>query len=149
MDIILLEKVRNLGNLGDRVEVRRGYGRNFLLPKRMAVPATKLNLEKFEARREELELRAQENLKEAHQRKEAISAVGSVSIPAKAAEEGKLYGSVSITDIVEALQKANIKIHRSEVKMPAGPIRYIGEYDINIYLHSDVITAVKVNVIHE
>lgn len=149
MNIILLEKIRNLGNLGDQVKVKPGYMRNYLAPNRKAVPATKVNLEKFESRRAELEKRAEDNLVHAQHRAEKIAELAQIAIAAKAAEEGKLYGSVTVVDVVEALDKAGIKIERSEVKMPSGAIRYLGEYDLNIYLHSDVTVPLKVNIIHE
>jgi large subunit ribosomal protein L9 len=149
MNVILLEKIRNLGNLGDKVKVKPGYMRNYLAPKRKATPATEANLKKFESLRASLEKRAEENLQEAKQRAEKIEALTMISVSAKAAEEGKLYGSVSVADIVEALDKAGVKVERSEVKMPAGAIRFIGEYDLHIYLHSDVTALVKVNVVHE
>lgn len=149
MNIILLEKIRNLGNLGDTVKVKPGFMRNYLAPKRKAVPASEVNLKKFNERRADLEKIEAEKLQHAKTRSEKISALGSITITAKAAEEGKLYGSVTVLDIVDALDKVGVKIERSEVKLPGGAIRFIGEYDLNIYLHSDVISPIKINIVHE
>lgn len=149
MEVILLEKVRNLGNLGDKVKVRQGYGRNYLLPQRKAVSATTSNLEKFEARRAELEQRAKEVLASAQAKAAELNAVGSVTIPAKVAEEGKLYGSVNVAEVVTALKALNVNVQKSDVKLTAGVIRHIGEYDAEVYLHSDVTASVKVVVVPE
>ncbi len=149
MEVILLQKVRNLGDLGEKVDVNPGFARNFLLPTRKAVSATTKNLEAFEVRRAELEKHAGEMFKEAESRAEKITALATITIPAKIAEEGKLYGSVGIMDIAEALDKAGVKVEKSEVKLPTGPIRHIGEYEIHLYFHSDVTATVKVNVIPE
>lgn len=149
MEVILLEKVRNLGNLGAKVNVKPGFARNFLLPTRKAISATEANLVKFEASRAEHEKHANEILVQAQAKAEKIIILASVTIPAKIAEEGKLYGSVGIADIAEAIHKAGVPVEKSEIKMPTGPIRHIGEYEIHLYFHSDVSSVIKVNVVPE
>jgi large subunit ribosomal protein L9 len=149
MEVILLEKIRNVGNLGVKVKVKPGYARNFLLPQRKAILATPANLAKFEVSRAEHEKHAAEILAQAQQKAEKITALASVTIPAKIAEEGKLYGSVGIIEIAETIQKAGIPIEKSEVKLPTGPIRHVGEYEVHLYFHSDVTAVIKVNVVAE
>src|SRR5579885_1812264 len=122
MEVILLQKVENLGNLGDKVKVRPGYGRNFLIPQGKAKPATAKNIEEFEKRRAELEKQAAEALSHAQERKSALEGK-SVTLSAKAGQEGKLFGSVGTVDIAEALTNAGLKVERKEVRMPQGPIR--------------------------
>ena len=145
MEVILLEKVANLGDLGDRVTVRSGYGRNFLVPSKKAVPANKANIEAFEARRAELEKAAAEALATAKSRAEQIASVGQITIKANAGEEGKLFGSIGVTDVVDAAAAAGIVIERREVALPEA-IRNIGEFDIEMQLHSDVKQAIKIIV---
>ena len=147
MEVILLEKVANLGDLGDKVAVRAGYGRNFLMPQNKAVPASKENIEKFEARRAELEKAAADALAEANKRAEHIAGVGKVSIGSNAGDEGKLFGSVGPADIADALTATGMVVEKREVLMPEGPIHMLGEYEINVRLHSDVTQAVTVEVI--
>jgi len=149
MDIILLEKITNLGNLGEKVSVRPGYGRNYLMPYGKAVPATKDNLEKFEAQRAELEKTASEKLAAATDRSEQIQALGDITIPCKAGDEGKLFGSVTPSEIAEVIATKGITIEKREITMPEGPIRVIGEYTVGILLHTDVSTSITVNVIAE
>lgn len=149
MEVILLEKVSNLGNLGDKVNVRPGYGRNFLVPKKKAVPATKANLEMFEERRAELEKAAAEILATAQARAEQLAGLDVITIAAKASDEGKLFGSVAVSDIAEAVTAAGVEVSKQEVSMPEGPIHTIGEYDITIHVHSDVVQTVKVIVAAE
>ena len=144
MEVILLEKVANLGNLGDQVKVRPGYGRNFLIPQQKAVPATKANIEKFEARRAELEAAAAEALAAAQARAAQIAAVGPVALARMAGEEGKLFGSVGPGDIAEALTALGVDVEKREVIMPEGPIHALGEYEVNVRTHSDVMQAVQV-----
>lgn len=144
MEVILLEKVANLGNLGDQVKVRPGYGRNFLIPQQKAVPATKANIEKFEARRAELEAAAAEALAAAQARAAQIAAVGPVALARMAGEEGKLFGSVGPGDIAEALTALGVDVEKREVIMPEGPIHVLGEYEVNVRTHSDVMQAVQV-----
>ena len=145
MKLILLQKVVNLGGLGDLVDVKPGYGRNFLVPHGKAVPATAANLADFEARRAEYEAKAQGSLDDANKRLAAL-ADASVTIYANASTEGKLYGSVGPRDIAEALTKAGNPVEKSEVVMGEGAFRAVGEYDVLVHLHADVETTVKVVV---
>lgn len=148
MEVILLEKVVNLGNLGDKVIVKSGYARNFLIPQSKAVMATAAKVAEFEARRAELEKAAAEKLAAAEKRAEAISKVD-VVIAHKAGEEGKLFGSVGTLDIAEALTTAGAEVDKSEVRLPEGIIRHVGEYDIDVNLHADVTVTVNVKVVAE
>ena len=148
MELILLEKVRNLGNLGDKVNVKPGYGRNYLLPQGKAVRVNAANLEAFEKRRAEYEAKANTLLADAESRKAQL-ADASVTIAAHASPEGKLYGSVGPRDIAEAFQDAGKTIHKGEVIQGEGPIRHTGEFDVVISLHADVQTTVKVIVVGE
>lgn len=148
MQVILLERVKRLGELGDTVEVKPGYGRNYLLPKGKALPATAKNLEVFEARKAELLERAKEHADAAKARAEKIAGK-SVTVRALASEEGKLYGSVTAAEIVYAAKQAGYEIDRSEVEMFDGPIRQTGSYDIAIRLHTEVETSLKVIVVEE
>jgi large subunit ribosomal protein L9 len=147
MEVILLEKVRNLGNLGEKVKVRSGYGRNFLIPNGKAVMATATNLAKFEARRAELEKSAAESLAAAQARAEKLAALGAVTIAANAGEEGKLFGSVGTGDVAEAISQAGVEVAKAEVKMPEGALRHTGEFSIDVVLHSDVTQAVTVKIV--
>jgi large subunit ribosomal protein L9 len=149
MDVILLEKVENLGKLGDRVKVRPGYGRNFLIPSGKATPATAENIKYFEERRAELEKVAQEALAQAQARLEALEKLATVTISAKAGDEGKLFGSIGTTDIADAVSKAGVEVEKKEVRLPSGPIRAVGEYDIEIHFHTDVNGTVKLAVVAE
>jgi large subunit ribosomal protein L9 len=148
VNIILLERIVNLGDLGDEVVVKSGFARNFLIPKGKAVRASKDNRAVFEARRAELERVAQERLGEAQGRAAKLQGL-TVSISAKAGDEGKLYGSVGTHDIAEALVAQGAEIAKSEIRMPAGVIRVVGEYDIDVHLHTDVNVAIKVIVVPE
>lgn len=148
MEVILLEKIHRLGAIGDRVKVKSGYGRNWLLPKAKAILATPENLIEFEARRAELEKAEAEVRNKAVLRAEAFKDL-MVTISAKTADEGKLFGSIGVPDIVTALRAAGVDVEKSEVHLSEGPIRQLGEYDIAIHLHSDVKTGVKVIVISE
>lgn len=148
MNVILLEKVHNLGDLGDTVSVKPGYGRNFLIPKGIAAPATNENVAKFEARRAELEKVAAEKLSAAEVRRESLANVA-VTIACKAGDEGKLFGSVGTFDIAHAITEAGVQVEKREVRLPEGAIRQIGEYDIDVELHSDVVATVKVNIVGE
>ncbi len=149
MDIILLDKIANLGGLGDQVNVKSGFARNFLFPQGKAVPATKDNIEKFEARRAELEAKIAQELQTAEGRAEKIRALGEVTIASPAGEEGKLFGSVGTRDIADAINAAGVEVEKSEVKLPTGTLRETGEYDIDLQLHSDVVTSIKVIIIKE
>ena len=137
MDVILLEKVANLGNLGDRVAVRSGYARNFLLPKGKATLATPENVKKFEARRAELEKAAREQFQDAESRAAAFKEF-KLLITAKAGTEGKLFGSIGTADIAEAATKAGHKVARAEVRLPTGPLRMVGDHTITLHLHTDI-----------
>ncbi|WP_024890461.1 50S ribosomal protein L9 [Luteimonas huabeiensis] len=144
MQLILLQKVTNLGNLGDKVNVKPGYGRNYLVPQGKAVPATAANLAEFEARRAEYEAKAKAQFDEAAERLAKIQDV-TVSLKANASSEGKLYGSVGPRDIAEALSaQAGVEIHKSEVVMGEGPLRHVGEYEVTVHLYADVEAQVKV-----
>lgn len=145
MEIILLEKVQNLGDLGDKVNVKPGFGRNFLIPTGKAVPATENNVAEFEARRAELEKAAAEKLATAQARADKLADL-SVTITRKASDEGKLFGSVSNIDVAEAVSAAGVEVSKAEVRMPEGAIREIGEFDIDIHLHTDIDSTVKVVV---
>lgn len=148
MEVILLQKVENLGNLGDKVKVRAGYGRNFLIPHGKAKPATAANIVEFEKTRAELEKQAAEMLSGAQQRKSVLEGKV-ITINAKAGQEGKLFGSVGTVDIAEAVTASGIKLERKEVRMPQGPIRVAGEHKVEIHLHSDVNVFITVNVVAE
>jgi large subunit ribosomal protein L9 len=149
MEVILLENISNLGGLGDKVDVKSGFGRNYLIPQGKAVPATERNVAAFEARRAELEAAAAETLTAAQKRADAINGLGLISIPANAGEEGKLFGSVGTRDIAEAVTAAGCEVDKSEVRLPEGALREVGEYEIAIQVHGDVIAAVAVAVIPE
>jgi large subunit ribosomal protein L9 len=148
MQVILLEHVANLGELGDEVSVKAGYGRNFLIPQHKAVSATADNVEAFEARRAELQGIADEKLGSARTRADQISALD-ITLTAKAGEEGKLFGSVTVRDITEAVKAKGVTVEKGEVRMPDGPLRELGEYEINIQLHPEVLVKLKVGVIAE
>jgi large subunit ribosomal protein L9 len=148
MEVILLERVANLGDLGDKVSVKSGYGRNFLMPQKKAVPATKANLASFEVRRAELQKLADARLAEARARGEKVSALD-VTVTAKAGDEGKLFGSVTVRDIVDAVCAMGFELEKSEVRMPEGPIRDLGEHLVDIHLHNEVNVKLKVGVIAE
>ena len=147
MEVILLEKVANLGSLGDKVKVKPGYGRNYLIPQQKAVSCTADNLAKFEARRAELEKALAATLTQAQARAAQLLTLGSVKIARNAGEEGKLFGSVGNSDVAEALTEAGVSIAKREVLMPTGPIHATGEYDITIRLHTDVMGKIKVNIV--
>ena len=148
MHVILLEKIANLGDLGQEVVVKAGYGRNFLIPQHKAVPATKENIQHFESRRVELERLAEEKKASAEERANSISAT-ELTIAMKAGEEGKLFGSISGRDIAEAMTARGIALEKSEVRMPEGPIREVGSFEIDIHLHSEVEAIVRLTVIAE
>jgi len=145
MDLILLEKVQNVGDLGDLVKVKSGFGRNYLVPQGKAVPATKDNLAQFETRRAELEATAQDKLGQAQARQTNLAEVV-VEITANASEEGNLYGSIGPREVADAVSKLGHEINKSEVTMGEGPIRTVGEFDVVVQLHADVETQVKVIV---
>lgn len=148
MNVILLEKVHNLGDLGETVNVRSGYGRNFLIPGGKAVAATPENVAKFEARRAELEQIAAEKVAQATARKEVLEGLV-INIAHKAGEEGKLFGSVGTADIADAATATGNKVEKREIRLPNGVIRQLGEYDIEVELHSEVVATLKVNIVAE
>src|SRR6267378_3455195 len=148
MEVILLQKVANLGNIGDRVKVRSGYGRNFLLPQGKATLATADNVARFEARRAELELLARQQLVSAEDRAGAMKDF-KLTIPAKAGTEGKLFGSIGTSDIAEATTRAGFNVQRSEVRMPNGPLRTVGEHVISLHLHADIDVPLTVTIVAE
>lgn len=137
MEIILLQKIANLGNIGDRVKVKAGYGRNYLLPTGKATLATPENIAKFEAKRSELERKAHDELSSARTRAAALEGF-KLRLVAKTGGEGKLFGSIGTADIAEGLARAGFDIERSEVRLPAGPIRVAGEHLVHLHLHTDV-----------
>ena len=139
MEVILLEKVENLGGLGDRVNVKPGYGRNFLIPSGKATPATEEHIKAFEARRAELEKTAADGLSEAEARRDKIGDM-LITIKAKAGDEGKLFGSIGTADIAAAIVADGVEVERSEVRLPEGAFRQLGEYRIQLHLHTDVNT---------
>ena len=148
MDVILLQKVANLGTIGDRVKVKSGYGRNFLLPSGKATLATAANVARFEVRRAELEKVAGEELGGARRRAAGLAEFH-LSITAKAGSEGKLFGSVGTTDIAEACTAAGHQVSRSEVRLPAGPLRSVGEHQVTLHLHTDVEVTLSVTIVAE
>jgi large subunit ribosomal protein L9 len=149
MEIILLDKITNLGGLGDKLDVKAGYARNFLFPQGKAVPATKANVEHFEQRRAELEKKIADTLAAAEARAAKIAELAEVIIAAPAGDEGKLFGSVGTRDIAEALTAAGVEAVKAEVRLPNGALREVGEFDVQIHLHSDVNANVLVKVIAE
>lgn len=148
MEIILLEKIANLGVLGDRVKVRSGYARNFLIPKGKATLANSANIARFEARRAELERVAAAALATSKARAEQLAEL-IVTLSVKTGSEGRLFGSVGAGDIADAVSAAGIELQKHEVRLATGPIRQIGEYDVDLHLHNEVRTQIRVNVIAE
>ena len=146
MEVILLEKVGRLGNLGDRVNVRAGYGRNYLVPFGKAVAATDDNVAEFEQRRAELEKAAADRRATAEARAAKLEGVN-VTIEANAGDEGKLFGSIGTRDIAEAVTAAGVEVQKSEVRLPLGVIRATGDYEIDVQLHSDITTTINVSVV--
>ncbi len=145
MELILIEKVTNLGDLGDKVNVKPGYGRNYLVPAGKAMRATPANIAEFEARREELEKAALKKLSTASDRVKALEGF-EIVLSANASEEGKLYGSIGPREIADAVTGRGIALEKAEVIMGEGPIRYTGEHQVMIHLHADVETEIKVTV---
>lgn len=146
MEVILLEKMGRLGKLGDKVNVKAGYGRNYLVPFGKAVAATEINISEFEARRAELEATASDKQTVAESRAAALAEL-SIAIEAQAGEGGKLFGSVGARDVADAVTAAGVEVGKSEVRMPSGPIREIGDYQVTIHLHADVEASVALSVI--
>ena len=148
MEVILLQKVANLGNIGDRVKVRSGFGRNFLLPQGKATLATPDNVARFEARRVELERLAREHFSSAEERAGGLKDY-KLTIRAKAGTEGKLFGSIGTSDIAEACTREGFKVERSEVRLPNGPLRMVGEHSVNLHLHADIDVPLHVTIVAE
>jgi len=148
MEVILLQKVANLGNIGDRVKVKPGFGRNYLLPQGKAALATAANVAKFEERRVDLEKRAADDLAAARTRAGRLEG-HALTISAKVGGEGKLFGSIGTADLAEALSADGIEVERSEVRLPGGPIRLVGEHHVKVHLHSDVEVDLTVTVVAE
>ena len=149
MEVILLENISNLGGLGDKVDVKAGFGRNYLIPQGKAVPATEDAVAKFEARRAELEAAAAESLGAAEARAATLNEMQLVTIPANAGEEGKLFGSIGTRDIADAVTAAGVEIDKSEVRLPEGALREVGEYEINIQVHGEVTAIIALAVVPE
>jgi len=149
MQVILLEKIRNLGELGEQVSVKAGYGRNFLVPQGKAVPATKENVQYFEERRAELEQKASEKLSAAEERLAKIQGLGNITITAKCGDEGKLFGSIGTRDIADAITEAGVKVVKAEVLLPLGAIRNAGEFEIAVQVHPDVSGEITLSVVPE
>lgn len=148
MQVILMEKVVNLGGLGDVVKVKDGYARNFLIPHGKAKRATQANLKEFEARRSDLEKKANEQLTSAQERGTKLEGM-KIEVAQKAGVDGRLFGSVTNADIAEALGKQGVEVKKAEIRMPAGPLKHIGEFPITIQLHSDVLANITVHVVAE
>lgn len=149
MEVILLENISNLGGLGDKVDVKAGFGRNYLIPQGKAVPATEDAVAKFEARRAELEAAAADSLAAAEARAATLNEMQPVTIPANAGEEGKLFGSIGTRDIADAVTAAGVAIDKSEVRLPEGALRELGEYEINVQVHGDVTAIIALAVVPE
>ncbi|WP_296201983.1 50S ribosomal protein L9 [Psychrobacter sp. UBA3962] len=148
MQVILLQRIVNLGKLGETVDVKSGYGRNYLIPQGKALPATPANVEKFEARRAELEAIEAEELAAAQKRADALTDVN-VIMRAKSGEDGKLFGSIGTRDIADALTKSGLEVDRAEVKLPEGTLRQVGEYNVDIQLHHDIFASILVTILSE
>ncbi len=146
MKVILLQRIVNLGKLGETVDVKAGYGRNYLVPQGKALPATEANIAKFEARRAELEAQEAKELAVAQERADALKDVN-VIMRVKTGEEGKLFGSIGTRDIAEALTKSGLEVDRSEIKLPEGSFRQVGEYNVDIQLHHDLVTSILVSIL--
>lgn len=148
MDVILLEKVAKLGSLGDKVTVKSGYGRNFLIPQKKAVPATAANVETFEARRAELEKEATAKLANAEKRAEQLKEL-ELTLAVKAGEDGKLFGSIGTRDLADLISSTGIEASKAEIRLPNGPLRTVGTFEITLQVHADVTTALTVHVVPE
>ena len=149
MEVILLDKIGRLGGLGDKVKVKGGFARNYLIPEGKAVMATKENIKKFDERRAEFEAKVAQELADAQARGQKLTELASVEISSKAGDEGKLFGSVGTKDIADALTAAGVADHKSEIRLSTGVFRAVGEYPVVIQLHPDVKVTVTVNVVPE
>jgi large subunit ribosomal protein L9 len=148
MEVILLEKIAKLGNLGDKVTIKSGYGRNYLVPQGKAVMATANKIAEFEARRAELEKAAQDKLNAAQARAEALQKL-QIVITHKAGDEGRLFGSVGAHNIAEEITNAGVAVEKQEIRLPHGAIRHVGEFPIDIHLHSDVVVTLPIKIAAE
>lgn len=148
MEVILMTRVENLGNLGDKVNVKPGFARNYLIPQHKAKFATAENVAEFEARRAELEKQAVEEMNLARERHEKINGI-QISVTAKESGEGKLFGSVGSTEIIEALQAKGVTVEKREIRLPDGVFRQIGKYEVEIHLHSDVNATIALEIVGE
>lgn len=149
MQVILLEKIGKLGALGEEVSVKNGYGRNYLIPQGKAVPATQANRERFEQRRAELEAASNERLAAAQARAAKLESLERVVVASKAGDEGKLFGSIGARDLADAATAAGVELNKSEVRLPEGPLRNIGEFEIQVHLHAEVESILRVTVVAE
>ena len=149
MEVILMENIENLGAIGDKVNVKSGFARNYLVPQGKAKVATAANLAEFEARRAELEKAAAEALATAEARKQAIDALGAVELTARVGSEGKLFGSIGVSDVCDAIEAMGGDVQKSEIRMPEGALRSVGEHIVDVHLYTDVDTQVTVNIIGE
>ena len=149
MEVILMENVENLGSVGDKVSVKSGFARNYLVPQGKAKMATAANLAEFEAQRAELEKAAAEALRAAEARKAQIEALGVIEVSARVGSEGKLFGSVGVADVCDAIATHDVTVEKSEIRMPEGALREVGEHIVDIHLYTDVDTQVTINIIGE
>ena len=149
MDVILMENVENLGSVGDKVSVKSGFARNYLVPQGKAKMATAANLAEFEAVRVELEKAAAQALQEALDRKQEIEALGVIEVTARVGSEGKLFGSIGVADVSDAIASLGGNVEKSEIRMPEGALRVVGEHVVDIHLYTDIDTQVTVNIIGE
>jgi len=148
MEVILLENIKNLGKFGKKVQVAKGFGRNYLIPQGKAVPATTDNIARFESQRADLEKAAMEKMQAAHERAAQINSV-QLLIKARAADEGKLYGSIGTFELAKAFQEKGIEVAKHEIRLPNGPMRELGEFTIELHLHSEVNAKVKLTIAPE
>ena len=148
MEVILLEKIANLGSLGDKVSIKNGYARNYLIPQGQAVVATAKKIAEFEVRRAELEKAAAEKLATAQKRAEALSKLN-ITIAHKAGDEGRLFGSVGTHAIADAIVKAGVTVEKQEIRLPHGTIRHLGDFDVDIHLHTDVNAKIAIKITAE
>lgn len=149
MQVILLDKIVHLGNVGDQVNVKSGYARNYLIPQGKAVMATKANIEYFESRRAELEEKAAKALAAAMDRAEKLEALGSVTIASKAGDEGRLFGSIGTRDIADAITAKGVEVAKSEVRLPNGVLRTLGEHEVRFQFHGEVFASLNVIIVAE
>lgn len=149
MQVILLDKVAQLGTVGDQVTVKAGFARNYLIPQGKAVMATAANIAHFEARRAELEAKAAEALSAAQARAAAIANLAAIVITSKAGDDGRLFGSVGARDIADAVSTAGVAVTKSEVRLPEGALRAIGEHEVKLHLHAEVNAVVTINIVSE